>query len=616
MTLFWSRARRTAAVAAILTAAPLLRADTNQPLQIVVEAARPVARPAPATFTADGWAEDLPGVTLERQGSLAPQSDLRIRGSAFNTAGYTLGGAVLRNPQTEHFNADLPLPATMLQPPRLLTGADAFADSAGHPSGSVAFDFAPVSPGVQVTGGGGPYGHRSAGAYARTAISENAADEALTLSSFFARDVSDRTDGQPDNDLDRWVAGAHAQQRLTDWQSDAIAAVSRRRFGARGFYGVSSTLPAEESLRDLFTLASVKGELSGDTSMRATLHARRVEDDYWLDRTQPELYANRHRSDTAALHGDLAHDFSPSLSLDSRLDLSGEKIASDYEGLLPGQGLGHHQRARASAALVPVYDLGPFSMRGGGAWETFSDASPAWLPLAAISFAPAPGQSLFASWSEAVRLPSYTELNYESPGSLGQAGLERQRTRTPESGWRGQTDNLALRATLFYEQADEAIDWVRDAPDARWTAVNLDEVETYGVALAAARALGETFVLTCDYQALDKDCGLKPYASRYVLDYARHEAHAGLQARLGRQWLLVLRQGLTHQAGNPAREGTCTRLDTSARLEFAVPSTGLKLVAGVDDLLDRDYQVFPGQPPAGRRWTLAAVASWPAEGVP
>jgi hypothetical protein len=155
----------------------------------------------------------------------------------------------------------------------------------------------------------------------------------------------------------------------------------------------------------------------------------------------------------------------------------------------------------------------------GGSLDVFTDDTPAWLPGAGVEWALSDEHTLFLTYTEAVRQPSYTELNYESPSSLGNAGLERQETRTTELGWKGSADIFTWKTTLFYEEGQNIVDWIRRAPGARWTSVNLDEVRTWGATAEGRATLTADTDLGLDLLALDKSCDTDFYASRYALDY-------------------------------------------------------------------------------------------------
>jgi hypothetical protein len=88
---------------------------------------------------------DVPGVRVNSQGGSGVQSDMSIRGSSFSGAGLSVGGLALANPQTEHFNAELPLPSMLFSPPRVLAGLDEALGSSGHLVGSVDLEFRPLA---------------------------------------------------------------------------------------------------------------------------------------------------------------------------------------------------------------------------------------------------------------------------------------------------------------------------------------------------------------------------------------------------------------------------------------------------------------------------------------
>lgn len=123
---------------------------------IQVEATRIMAAATPDSTSL----QDIPGLKLRQQGRGNPQSDLSIRGSAFNAAGLTLNGLSIRNAQTEHWHASLTIPASWLEQPYLLTGMDRFRLASGHPAGSVGLNLAPlISDENCLTIGGGNFGN-------------------------------------------------------------------------------------------------------------------------------------------------------------------------------------------------------------------------------------------------------------------------------------------------------------------------------------------------------------------------------------------------------------------------------------------------------------------------
>ena len=557
----------------------------------------PTSRPGPSLL------KDVPGLALRDQGSGGPQTDLSIRGGPFNSSGLLLNGLTLRNAQTEHWHADVPAPEVWFGAPEVLTGLDRFRAAPGHPSGSVSLDLAPLTEDLRsVTAGAGNKGLLFGNALATET-------EALTggatagASAFLSYDRADQTDGYADNDLSRVTAGGRVGAVSDALQGDLVTAYSWREFGARGFYGTAPKYPAEERVADALVAGSLKWTEDPLNPARVTAAWRRTDDTYWLDRNNHDLYENDHTTDFFALHGDTRRTLSESFSVDLRADGDLETIDSTS--------LGDHDRSHGSFAVLPNYTVGAATFTLGGSADVFTDDTPAWLPAAGAEWALSDAHTLFLTYTEAVRQPSYTELNYESPSSLGNAGLERQETRTTELGWKGRADIFSWRTTLFYEEGENIVDWIRRSPGARWTSVNLDEVRSWGAAADGRAELTADTDIGLDLLALDKTCDTAFYASRYAMDYPDASAGAALRHRFSRDLLVRLRQGVSNYAGNPVREHDDWFYNTSAELQWRLPRvTGFTLNAGVDNLLDDDFQIYPGQESAGRRFFGSLAYAW------
>lgn len=84
--------------------------------------------------------------------------------------------------------------------------------------------------------------------------------------------------------------------------------------------------------------------------------------------------------------------------------------------------------------------------------------SAGWLPALGIVYRHNPRHALFAQYSQAIRLPSYTEYNYNNPASLGDQGLERQQTRTAELGWQWAGNASRAEVTTFAEAGGNSVE--------------------------------------------------------------------------------------------------------------------------------------------------------------
>jgi len=582
----------------------------GSPVEIQVEAERwkaPLAVPSsPLFFPLDAAATE-PGVQVQRQGSGAPQTDLRIRGSPFSSAGFTLHGLPLSNPQTEHFNADLPLPASWISSLSLETGLDAFRRTPGHLSGTLATELAEPDSRRLFTflvGGAGWIGFGSDVAVAH----DSDGDEKRGMAAFVSADRMDRTDGHPDNHLERWAGGLHAADvsPIKNHRFDALVLWSDRTFGARGFYGAPPSFPAEEKVQTVLAFAGWS-QNDGNAPARVSACWAHQRDQYRLDRFDPGLYENRHRTHTPSIHADTGPRLTDRWRIWLRSDAALESIRSDYSGRFPSTGLGHHDRGRFSVAAIPEYTPGLWQFSAGGSAAVFENDRPSWHPALGIARNWDGGHKLFTSLTGASRQPSFTELNYESPGSLGNRNLHRQESLLWEGGYRYHKGDTQTFLVLFCEESRNTVDWIRNSSDDRWRAENLGRIQTLGAHLAGSFSPANGLTFSAEYLALEKNCDAEPFASRYALDYAPHWLRAAIGWRPVSWGGLTFRQILGRYRPNPARMGTRTDSSAGLELNFNLERLHTLLKAGVMNLWDSDFQTFPGQPPAGREWYLAAV---------
>ncbi len=569
---------------------------------IVAEAMVVQASGAPAEILAGrsvaSTLDYLPGLAVVSQGVPDGQSDLQVEGSSFSGAGLALAGLVLGNAQTEHFNAELPVDPFLLTAPQALSGIDQMRDSDGYLVGSLAFDLVPAD----VSGSYVSVGTDDAsGGWVSGALREIYASERWEAAGTLfgaSRDLSDVDN--LGNDLESWRAGGMLQAGGLD----LVLAYGEKQFGATGYYGVNPGWMAEEKTRDALVLGRYAWE-SGDGS-RAQLAAswRRFRDDYRLNLPSGGLYRNEHRTDTYGVALSETRLLGDGAWVEWRLSSTTERIRSSN--------LGDHSRSRFNGLLLPTVEWGRWQV-SAGVHGTIFEEDETLMPLAEIAYKLPAAWRVALSYRESEREPSYTELNYESPASLGNAGLRNQqaaRTALALSGPLG--DTLSFRGTLFHRDEQDSVDWIRaDAEATRWEAANLDGVETLGLDVGLEWRPHDRLDLGLWVQGLDKEADAPPYASRYLLDYAELLAQFNLLWR-ATSWLeLDVVQQYRRQAENRLRQDRDGVLGRVA-LYLQLPGSRLpRLTLDVTNPWDDDLERFPGQPTyAPRRISVSLSSAW------
>jgi iron complex outermembrane receptor protein len=537
-----------------------------------------------------------PGVVLNSQGG--SQNDLSVRGSSFSGAGLALGGLTLRNPQTEHFHAELPLPATMLSRPSVFTG---LANQGGHLVGTVGFDLLPIIGNKQFE-----FGFGSDSRDWQSLLVQHMLSDTLGLGVFAGRESANGVD-HPDNDYDREYFGGHLQHKKNDTQVDLIIAHQKKEFGARGYYGVSDTLPAEEKTDDTLVFLSVaRGRLNADY-LRGGLSWREFNDDYTLPTIS---YRNQHRSRISSAFVDGRTIEINGWALGWRGDVEEERIASSGT-----EGLGFHHRTRGGISLLPQWRGDRLTITAGARGEFFTKESAEFLPQLGADYALSDNLSAFASYSESVRLPSYTELYYSSPASAGDPTLQPQTAAQAELGMKGiPSEFLNWKASVFHRRTLNTIDWTRQTAAARWTAGDLGTLETVGLEARLgwypAQNIDVQFAYSWLYKNKDaNDFGA--YASRYALDYPEHLAQASLLWRPVDAIELGTVQTLRLQTENHARSGSDFGADSSFVVRYTPQQLDYATLALlINNVWDSDFQTFPGQRPPQRYAGISLTLNW------
>lgn len=467
-----------------------------QPQQLKVETPLDVLREDSSIF-------------IEQRGAGGAQSDLVLRGGSFEQTLVLLNGLRINDAQTSHHNLDLPLPIEAMDQIQVLHGAGSTLHGVDALAGVVDFITAAPSAGsVQLRGGAGSFGENeeslmAGGAHGRSS-GRITADR-----NFSTGFMTDRDYRNEDAATEGWIGS-----RLG--VTDLLFAGSDRAFGANQFYG-----PYPEWERTKGWFASIRQEMGARSE--AAFGYRRHTDEFVLIRDNPSLYENNHMD--GSWQGQLrrTENLAQGALLLMGLEADGDSIDSNN--------LGVHARNRGAG--YADFDLNPpkrrWNLSAGLREEIFSGGVQAVTsPHLAGSWRVANTVKLRASGGYGFRIPTYTDLYYSDPTTIGNPNLK------PESAWSGEGGvdwtpgrRFTVSATGFYSHQHDAIDYVRANASLPWQAENLSGLRYTGVEASAtwkpARAHTVQVSWTSLYGAQDALHGLQ---SEYIFNYPVNNIHA------------------------------------------------------------------------------------------
>jgi iron complex outermembrane receptor protein len=460
-------------------------------------------------------------IFLEQRGAGGAQADVTLRGGSFEQTLILLNGFRINDSQTSHHDLDLPMPLEAIHSIEVLHGAGSTLHGADALAGVVDFlTAAPSSERLEVSSGVGSFGLNEQSLLAEAARHwwSGRITASHNLSTGF---IADRDYRNEDASNEDWLS---SKPGLTD----LLFAVSDRSFGAADFYG---PYPSWERTKGWF--ASVRQEIGEHT--QAAFGYRRHSDEFVLVRSDPELYENNH-IDTS-WQGSLRHNATIGTS---SILLIGAEADGDA---IHSNNLGQHARNRAAGYID--LDLHPanakWNLTAGAREEGFSGGLTTVLaPHLAGSYAVAPAIKLRASAGYGYRIPTYTDLYYSDPTTIGNANLK------PESAWSGDVGadwslsaKVGLTVTGFYSREHDSIDYVRASEQDPWQAVNLSGLSFAGLETKATWSVSRNQTIRLGWTGLHGTQGaLHGLESEYVFNYPVQNARLEWDAALGRQLML------------------------------------------------------------------------------
>jgi iron complex outermembrane receptor protein len=545
--------------------------------------------------------EDLlrldPSVTLEDRGPNGVQADLSIRGTTFEQTLVLVDGLRLNDPETGHLNLDLSLPLEAVSRIDVLHGSGSTFFGSDAIGGAVnLITTASTHDSATLALGGGNMGQTE------QHLQLSYASERLATRLTGARDTSDGFFYEGQNDR-----GSHANVLSLDSfltpskalpPTEILLGASDRPFGANLFYG-----PYDSAERTKGWLAAIRQPLPAN--FQADFDFRRHTDEYILLVQYPAVYENNH-IDTlwqADLRGasTVGHHFNLAYGLES----DGDGIRSNS--------LGRHARNQgAGYANLSLHALGRLTLSVGAREEIYAGPNSVFTPTASAGYFLGHGLRAHAAAGRGFRLPTYVDLYYSDPATIGNPSLKPETSASYEGGlaWIpplgtvGTQPRLELGATGFTLRQANAIDYSKYVLSAPWQATNVGRIAYSGVEATATLSLTPRQQIDLGETFLHAPPALSGLISEYAYNYASHNASFAWQAVFPHAQLAARTQVSVIQQVTRTAYPLWTIAFTRTR--------GLiRPYVRADDLANVHYSELVGVPLPGRTVIAGITLTWP-----
>src|SRR5271156_3960434 len=492
------------------TLEPLPLAESDRSVNLV----SPRDQPLVSNSVVDLLRQD-PSLNLQARAANGVQADLSLRGTTFEQSLILLNGLRINDPETGHLNLDIPVPLDAVTRIDILHGSGSTFYGSDAIGGAVNLLTQPPAPGLTVIGSAGGGSYSSIEQPLRASYTQGPIAEQLTGS----RDTSDGF--IPDRNYSSNAIASETWLTTKPGTSDILLATSDRRYGANQFYG---PYPSWERTKGWF--AGIQQQLGQQTA--ASFGYRRHTDLFVLFVDQPAIYENNHI--TTSYEGALrrVQTLAPNATLYYGGEADGDTIHSNS--------LGQHARNQgAGYANLNLRALGRFSLSLGARDEVLSSNGNVFSPSAAAAYTLTHTVRLRASAGHGFRLPTYVDLYYADPTTIGNPNLKPESSWSFEGGldWTPSNGRLTLTATGFRLQQKDTIDYSKLALATPaltfaepWQAINIQNLNITGAEATLRLRLTSNQQFQFSYTAAHAAPPPPNILSEYAYNYAAQNALA------------------------------------------------------------------------------------------
>ncbi|MFT5761865.1 MAG: vitamin B12 transporter [Polaribacter sp.] len=458
-----------------------------------------------------GLLQQVAGIDMRRRGVNGMQADLYIRGGSFDQTLLLIDGIKVEDPQTGHHTMNMALPIDVIERIEIIKGAAARIFGQNAFTGAINIVTKKNannvnSVGVQI----GSFGQKNGA----ITVGKN-----LKNSSIIAHVSINSSDGYRHNtdfkNQNYFIKNTFNKNKTP---INFIGYFTERNFGANGFYASPSAINQyEETQSSLVGLSSAfkKGKLT----LKPRLYWKRNQDMYVFIRNNPSVYRNLHISNKVGAEVNASYN--------SSLGITGFGIDL-AKVFLTSNNLGSRERFMANLFLEHRFKLfnDKMDITPGVAINYFSDFKFHAFPGVDVGYTVNDHFKVYANAGYTYRIPTYTDLFYSDPTTLGNENLNPEEAISEELGFKYTSSKIDFSAAIFNRDSNNLIDYVKVNENDKWQATNIQDLNSFGFEFNGSfryKVKDFTQNLSFGYTYLNENLeSVKANFSRYSINSLKH----------------------------------------------------------------------------------------------
>jgi Outer membrane cobalamin receptor protein len=592
---------------------------TQQLVKVVAVLTRKEIEQA-AVQNVQGLLRYVQGVDLRTRGTENVQADISLRGGTFDQTAILLNGVNFTDPQTGHFNLDIPLDINLIERVEILYGPGAWTAGAIAFSGAINIVTKQIIHNgfnAQISGGDFGYRQGSTSGYLNTGPWRVMAAVNGTRSDGFA------------HDSDFKIFNAYTDVRFIDnriGQFSLQLGVQSKDFGANTFYS-PKYLDQYEETRSLIASLQYKKQ-TRHWKLMASGYYRRHHDMFALFREgvpAPSWYVspNYHLTDVMGVSAQASYSWWGGVTSLAG-DLRSEHIFSNTLGTpIPTPHFDPYsdanvftksaERRIGSVSVKQVKEWKQWTVSLGAMGSGNDDYGFHFYAGGNVDYAVTPKLTLGTWLHNSYRMPTFTDLYYQSTTQHGNPNLKPEDAFNVDMHLLWTPDKWTVRVAGFKRYGHNIIDWVRLPNELVWHSENLTDVNSLGSEVAVDYRPAWRWLdnIHLDYTYLYVSKGSSQYVSSYSTDYLRHQAKMRISqpivSKLSAAWQLSLNDRAGTYVNVATNQETKFNAYLLCDLKLQWKAKYYQLFAEATNLFNTTYFDFGNLPQPGR-WFKAGVS--------
>lgn len=475
---------------------------------------------SPATSVAK-LLQEIAGLDIRQRGTDGTQADLYIRGGGFDQTLVLIDNIKMDDAQTGHHILNAALPLELIErieiikgPAARVYGQNAFTGAINIITKKKSQDY------LSIALSGGSY--EQLGAKITTSSNFENSNHLM----HYSRNSSEGYRHNTDYDTQNYFlkSAFNTQHRPIE----VLATLTERKFGANGFYATPAAVDQYEETQTSLLGLSTRYK-KNNLTITPQIYWRRNQDLYLFDRQDPSGYRNLHISNKigAQVNG----------SYNSDIGITG--FGANFENVyLSSNNLGSHSRTITTLFLEHRFKFlkDRMDLTPGVAMSYYSDFKFHFFPGIDAGIDITNDLRAYANIGYTYRIPTYTDLFYSDPTTLGNEELKPEEAIAEEVGIKFKKSAFNFSLSAFNRDSRNLIDFIKDNEDDPFKATNIRRLNTkgfetsidYGFSMLSYDQhlnFGYTFI-----EDTVKELDL-PY-SRYAINSLKHQFIANFRSKL------------------------------------------------------------------------------------